>query len=174
MCSSDLFGVGDPGRRGPRVRRGDVRSAILDVVREAEAEQREVNGYQVIQRIAERSQEQWRPSPGSVYPTIAQLEDEGLLASDPGTGRRSLALTEEGRRHVAEHAEELAAVWAPFAEDAAPEDASGDLKAELGRFMSAVWQTKATGTPAQQAAALEVVTEARRRLYRVLADEDLD
>lgn len=170
-----FFGVGERGR-GPRVRRGDVRTAILDVLREAEGEGQnaEINGYQVIQRIAERSGDAWRPSPGSVYPTIQQLEDEGLVAGDAGGGRRSLALTDAGRAWVADNAEQLDAVWAPFAEDA-PEDArTADLKPELGRLMSAVWQVKATGTEAQQQAALELIVETRRRLYGILADADLE
>lgn len=172
-----LFGIGERGR-GPRVRRGDVRSAILDVLREVDAEQgseREINGYQVIQRIAERSGDAWRPSPGSVYPTIQQLEDEGLVAGDAGSGRRSLGLTEEGRRFVADNAEQLDAVWAPFAEDAADgREQQGDLKPEIGRLMGAVWQVKATGTPAQEAAALELLVETRRKLYGILADAELE
>ena len=64
-------------RRGPRVRRGDVRSAILDVLRAAEESGEQVNGYQVIQQISERSEGAWRPSPGSVYPTIQQLAGRG-------------------------------------------------------------------------------------------------
>ena len=77
-----MFGPEMGGRRGrhgggrPRVRRGDVRSAILDVLAGADEP---VNGYQVIQQIAERSDGAWRPSPGSVYPTIQQLQDEGLV-----------------------------------------------------------------------------------------------
>ena len=79
-------------RRGPRARRGDVRSAILDVLRAAEETRCEqVNGYQVIQQIAERSGGAWRPSPGSVYPTIQQLEDEGLVETDDERGRRPSA-----------------------------------------------------------------------------------
>src|SRR3954471_24996475 len=75
-----LFGLAQGERqRGPRVRRGDVRAAILDVVRTAHDTDEAVNGYQVIQQITERSNGGWRPSPGSVYPTISQLEDEGLL-----------------------------------------------------------------------------------------------
>ena len=60
----------------PRARRGDVRAAILDVLAVEP-----LNGYQVIQQIAERSGGQWKPSPGSVYPTVSQLEDEGLVAA---------------------------------------------------------------------------------------------
>ncbi|WP_235738589.1 PadR family transcriptional regulator [Nocardioides alcanivorans] len=81
------------GRGAPKVRRGDVRSAILDVLRNADEA---INGYQVIQQIAERTGDAWRPSPGSVYPTIQQLQDEGLVASDEASGRRTLDLTEAG------------------------------------------------------------------------------
>ena len=168
-----FFGVGERGR-GPRVRRGDVRTAILDVLREAEAQEQEINGYQVIQRIAERSGDAWRPSPGSVYPTIQQLEDEGLVAGDAGGGRRALGLTDQGRAWVAENAEQLDAVWAPFAEDAVEDERSADLKPEIGRLMSAIWQVRATGTEAQQQAALELVVETRRKLYGILADADLE
>src|SRR6516162_1729546 len=71
-----LGGPGGPkfGGRGPRVRRGDVRAAILDLLGEGQP----WNGYQIIQEIAERTQGVWRPSAGSVYPALQQLEDEGL------------------------------------------------------------------------------------------------
>ena len=110
-----LFGLAQGERqRGPRVRRGDVRSAILDVVRTAHTGDEQINGYQVIQQIAERSNDAWRPSPGSVYPTVQQLEDEGLIETGDTSGRRSLRLTAEGETYVEEHADELAAVWVPF------------------------------------------------------------
>ena len=79
-------------RAGPRVRRGDVRVAILAVLAEEP-----LNGYQVIQQIAERTDGAWRPSPGSVYPTISQLEDEGLVEGDDERGRRTLRLSDAGR-----------------------------------------------------------------------------
>ncbi|HEY4377752.1 MAG TPA: PadR family transcriptional regulator, partial [Acidimicrobiales bacterium] len=105
--AAGLFGLSSmhDQRRGPRVRRGDVRSAILDVLRTAEAGGEQVNGYQVIQQIAERSDGAWRPSPGSVYPTIQQLQDEGLVETDDGArSRRSLTLTDEGRQYASDHA----------------------------------------------------------------------
>ena len=86
------------------MRRGDVRAAILDVLAVEP-----MNGYQIIQQIAERSGGAWKPSPGSVYPTVQQLEDEGLVEGREGEGRRLLQLTEEGRRYVEEHPDELAA-----------------------------------------------------------------
>ena len=178
-----IFGFGQPGteeRRGPRVRRGDVRSAILDVLATAERSGETLNGYQVIQQIEARSGAAWKPSPGSVYPTISQLEDEGLVETVSERGRRSLRLTQAGATYVTEHAEDLAAVWAPFEDTphAGSErdgDAPGggtDLKPEIGQVMSAVWQVVTTGTPQQKAAAIEILVDARRRLYGVLADPE--
>ena len=167
-----LFGLAQGDRqRGPRVRRGDVRSAILDVVRTAQWNEEEVNGYQVIQQITTKSNGAWRPSPGSVYPTISQLEDEGLVETDDSRGRRSLRLTEAGTAYVAEHADELAAVWTPFQQQPATEgDAFADLKPEIGQVMGAVWQIVTTGSDQQRAAAAEILADTRRRLYGVLAD----
>ncbi len=165
-------GRGHAGGRGPRARRGDVRSAILDVLRDAAERGEQLNGYQVIGRIEERSQGSWKPSPGSVYPTISQLQDEELVVEQSEGSRRSLRLTEAGTTYAAEHAAELAAVWAPFtaAQDA---PAGGvDLKPEIGQVMSAVWQILTTGTERQRQAAVEVLVDARRRLYGILADGD--
>src|SRR4051812_41243193 len=166
-----LFGLGSmqEQQRGPRVRRGDVRSAILDVLREAEAQGAHVNGYQVIQEISERSHGSWRPSPGSVYPTIQQLQDEGLVESDDGRGRRSLTLSDEGRQYVADHAEQLAHVWRPFEREAEKTPFSG-LKPEIGQVMGAVWQIITSGSETQQRAAIDVLVDTRRRLYGILAD----
>lgn len=166
-------GRGEPGR-GPRARRGDVRSAILDVLRVAGQSGptgEPINGYQVIQQIIERSGEAWRPSPGSVYPTIQQLEDEGLVAADDDRGRRTLSLTPAGTAYVAEHADELAAVWVPFARHEKEQRTDpGSLKPEIGQVMSAVWQIVSTGSEQQRRAAVGVLVEARRNLYGILAD----
>jgi DNA-binding PadR family transcriptional regulator len=169
-----LFNIGSlhEQRRGPRVRRGDVRSAILDVLRAAEESGDQVNGYQVIQQISERSEGSWRPSPGSVYPTIQQLQDEGLVESDDGRGRKSLTLSAEGRQYVAEHADELAQVWRPFDRQADADTSFSGLKPEIGQVMGAVWQIVTSGSEAQQRAAIDVLVETRRKLYGLLADGD--
>ena len=167
-----LFGMAqDQQPRGPKVRRGDVRSAILDVLARGAEAGEEVNGYQVIQQISERSNGAWRPSPGSVYPTIQQLQDEGLVEADESRGRRTLLLTVHGATYVEEHADELAAVWAPF-ETRRREQLSdyADLKPEIGQVMGAVWQIVTTGTPQQRRDAVDVLVETRRRLYGLLAD----
>lgn len=168
-----LFGLQQRGQqRGPRVRRGDVRSAILDVLRAAGEAGEALNGYQVIQQIADRSRGEWRPSPGSVYPTIQQLEDEGLVENDEERGRRSLRLTTAGWEYAEANAAELETVWAPFDREhrAATPTGGVDLKGEIGQVMSAVWQIVSSGSDTQRRAAVEVLVEARRKLYGILAD----
>ncbi|GAA1940030.1 PadR family transcriptional regulator [Nocardioides marmoribigeumensis] len=165
-----LFGLAQAGQSAkgaPKVRRGDVRSAILDVL-----SGEPMNGYQVIQQIAERSNGLWKPSPGSVYPTIQQLEDEGLVEGTSPEGRRLLQLTAAGRVYVEERAEELAETWRPFDEAQQPTSGgeAGDLKPVIGQVMGAVWQVITTGTRQQQAEAAEILSETRRRLYTLLAD----
>ncbi len=169
-----MFGMGEqPRQRGPRVRRGDVRSAILDVLHAAVKLEEPINGNQVIQQIGERSGDAWRPSPGSVYPTIQQLQDEGLVESDEEHGRRSIRLTAEGVRYCEEHAGELAAVWAPF-ERGTTDERDGvefaDLKPEIGQVMGAIWQIATSGSTSQRQAAVDILIDTRRRLYGVLAD----
>jgi DNA-binding PadR family transcriptional regulator len=174
-----LFGLASPEpSRGPRARRGDVRVGILAVLADGP-----LNGYQVIQEIAERTGGAWRPSPGSVYPTISQLEDEGLVEGDDDRGRRTLRLSDSGREYLDQHADEVAGVWAPFTEGSSREQDEMDvdldfasLKPELGRVMNAVWQIITTGTDEQRRAGVGVLVEARRALYQILADHpgDLD
>lgn len=176
----EIFGFAQPQRpagRGPRVRRGDVRVAIIDVLHRAGQAGEPLNGYQVIQEIAERSNGEWRPSPGSVYPTISQLQDEGLVEGDDERGRRTLRLSAQGQEWVEANTSELAAVWAPFehqeSRPATSDSASGqraDLKSEIGQVASAVWQLVTQGSDQQRKAALDVLVETRRSLYGILAD----
>ncbi|WP_292651734.1 PadR family transcriptional regulator [Nocardioides sp.] len=177
-----------PQRPGPRVRRGDVRSAIIYVMAEAAEQAQVINGYQVIQQIAERSSGEWRPSPGSVYPTIQQLEDEGLVESDDEHGRRAIRLTATGKTYAAEHRDELAAVWKPFdkAVDNAREQSRsgrggqgmgdlagfGILGGELAQVLPAVWQLATSGTDPQRQAAADILADTRRKLYGLLAAGD--
>jgi DNA-binding PadR family transcriptional regulator len=143
-----------------------VRSAIIDVL--AAAGDEPINGYQVIQQIAERTEGAWKPSPGSVYPTIAQLEDEGLVEDAP-SGRKAIRLTAAGRAYVEEHADELAAVWAPFAEQD-DDTETADFKSVIGQTVGAIVQVATTGTPDQRTKAIEILGDTRRRLYSLLAE----
>jgi len=158
-------GGGRGGRGRARVRRGDVRAAILDVLATSPEP---LNGYQVIQQIADRSGGVWKPSPGSVYPTIAQLQDEGLIEDAP-EGRKTLRLTDEGRGHVEEHADRLAAMWQTFDEPDEGDD-TGDLRQVIGQTVGAIIQVASTGTPDQRDKAVEILADTRRRLYGLLAE----
>ena len=82
---------GGPRGRGRKARRGDIRTAGLLLLAEEPR-----NGYQIMQEVEERSGGVWRPSPGSVYPALQQLEDEGLIRSQEADGRKLFALTEAG------------------------------------------------------------------------------
>lgn len=163
-----MFGPpwGPPPRwRGPKARRGDVRAAILAVLAE-----QPMNGYGIIQEIAERSGGVWKPSPGSIYPTLQQLEDEGLVTADAEVGRRTFRLTDEGRAYVAEHQDEVSAPWEAMSAPSG-EDENG-FKPLFGQVATAMWQILASGTPEQQARARDAVAELRRKLYGILAEED--
>ena len=150
---------------GSKARRGDVRVAILSVLAD-----RAMNGYQVIQEIAERSGGVWKPSPGSVYPTLQQLEDEGLVRVDAQEGRRLYELTGEGRAYVDSHPEEMSAPWEAMS--APPGGEPGDIRPLVGQALAALWQIAVSGSADQQARAREVLDDARRRLYGILADGD--
>src|SRR5579864_8052740 len=158
-----------PGGRGPRVRRGDVRAAILDLLGEGQA----WNGYQIIQEIGERTQGVWRPSAGSVYPALQQLEDEGLIAAAAGEDRRrNYTLTDEGRAYVQAHADQLKASW--DAVRGSVDDAAVQLHNLARNVAMATVQVAQAGTPAQVQQASKVLAETRKALYRILAADDED
>ncbi len=157
-------GRGGRGGRGPRRgRRGEVRLAILALLAE-----QPMNGYQVITEVAERSDGVWQPGPGSVYPALRLLLDEGLIAPDESdTSRRKVyALTDEGRAQVEERADELAQVWDQATR---PHDDYREMRTEFATLGAAVEQVVATGTAQQFAAAQRALGEARRAIYAILA-----
>jgi DNA-binding PadR family transcriptional regulator len=155
------FGRGGRGRG--RARRGDVRLALLRLLAEQPA-----NGYQLMQTIEERSGGRWRPSPGSVYPTLSQLEDEGLIQSVEAEGSRRFAITDAGREHL----ESRAAEPEPWkAADEEGENAITELAPLVIQIGKAAWQVATVGDEAQRARAIEVLGETRRALYRILAED---
>lgn len=157
-------GPGSPFRRGPRVGRGDVRDMMLSLLAE-----RPLHGYQIMQEIGERSRGTWRPSPGSVYPALQQLADEGLVRSEETDGRRVFHLTDAGRAYVEAHKAELAAVWQTVE---AGSDGRGELRDVAMQLGMAVMQVASAGTEAQIAAAKQILIETRRKLYGILAETD--
>ena len=152
--------------RGPRARRGDVRQAALLLLSEGP-----LNGYQIMQEIERRSNGAWRPSPGSVYPALAQLEDEGLVRIDELGERRVYVLTDAGRARVEERGES-AAPWEQMTDTAG--DDTGALFLEMRRAGMAAGQIGHLGSAEQVARALEIVSAARRALYAVLAEDEDD
>jgi DNA-binding PadR family transcriptional regulator len=157
-------GRGGPHRRGRRSR-GDVRAAILLLLAEEPR-----NGYGLMQEVEERSSGEWRPSPGSVYPALAQLEDEGLIAPAEGEQGKAFALTDAGRAHVEEHREKLGVPW----EEAAAGSPEGlhDLKGAFGRLAMASMQLAQTGDTRLIGEARQILDDARKAIYRLLADDE--
>jgi DNA-binding PadR family transcriptional regulator len=151
------------GRGGRSVRRGNVRFAILSALKD-----QPMHGYQVIQDLESRTQGRWRPSAGSVYPTLQLLEDEGLLTSEVVDGRRTYSLTDAGRQAADEH---------PLTADRwlEADDGRGPSLPELaGRLIAAAAELERNGTDAARQSAREALTDARKRLYRLLADEEAE
>lgn len=158
------FGAGPAfgGGRG-RKRRGDVRAALLLAITEEPS-----NGYQLMQTIEERSGGRWRPSPGSVYPSLAQLEDEGLIRAVDRDGSRVFEITQSGRERLRTRAE-TAAPWDAGEDPAA--NSFSELRSLVVQVVKAASQVAHVGGPPQTARACEVLTETRRSLYRILAED---
>lgn len=157
------FGGPFGGGRG-RKRRGDVRVAVLLLLAEEPR-----NGYQLMQTIEDRSGGRWRPSPGSVYPTLAQLEDEGLIRATEREGSKLFEITDAGRGHLAERHDGTTAPWEGDDDPVGPSITEiGSALLQLGK---AAWQVAQVGDERQTAQACEVLAEARRSLYRILAEE---
>jgi DNA-binding PadR family transcriptional regulator len=128
-----------------------------------------MHGYQLMQTIGERTGGRWRPSPGAVYPTLSQLEDEGLVSSQAEGGRKLMTLTEAGRAHVAEHS----ASWPDPFPAAAQDEESQDIDLrELGHgLLGAAREVARSGTDEQVREVARLLEETRRRIYRILAGE---
>src|SRR6202451_1141436 len=150
---------GGPGRRG---RRGDVRAAILVLLAE-----RSMHGYEMIQEIAERSQDLWRPSPGSVYPTLQLLVDEGLIVAEETEGSKKLFTLTDAGKAAAEKVE--TPPWDEITEGADP--AHLNLRAAVGQLFGAVAQSAHAASTEQQQRIIEIVNNARREIYTILGEE---
>ncbi|MGC7097538.1 PadR family transcriptional regulator [Amycolatopsis lurida] len=158
-------GPGGPHRHGGRRgRRGDVRAAILLLLAEQPR-----HGYEIITEIGERSDGLWKPSPGSIYPTLQLLADEGLVSATEDGGKRLFQLTDEGRA-AAERLD--TPPWETIARDVDPNEAN--LRSASMTLMAAVFQVAQAGTAEQQAKAVQALNEARRTIYGVLGEVESD
>jgi DNA-binding PadR family transcriptional regulator len=149
-------------RAGTRMGRGDVRAAVLALLAE-----RPMHGYQIIREIEERSGGVWKPSAGSVYPTLQLLADEGLITAEEAGGRKTYALAEAGRAE-AEEAADRPAPWLASGERGSGFSALPKAGIDLAQ---AAAQVGRTGSPEQVQQAVTVLDEARRRLYAILAQD---
>ena len=156
---------GRGGRGGPRgrARRGDVRASILALLKD-----RPMHGYEMIQEIDERSGGAWKPSPGSVYPTLQLLEDEGLITSEAEGGKKLFSLTETGRSAADEGPD---VPWENAGRGVDWETLHEIRQAGFG-LMEAFGQVWKSGSKDQRDKALALVNETRKKLYLILADED--
>ncbi|OBJ05473.1 PadR family transcriptional regulator [Mycobacterium sp. 1465703.0] len=156
-------GRGGWRRGGPgRGKRGDVRAAILKLLAE-----RPMHGYEMIQQIAERSNGLWKPSPGSVYPTLQLLDDEDLITASETDGSKKLfELTGEGRA-AAEKIE--TAPWDEITEGADP--GHMNLRAAVGQLFGAIGQSAYTASTEQQQRVIDILNNARREIYGILGEE---
>jgi len=157
---------GPPGKSpGPKAGRGDVRAAILALLREGPR-----NGYQIMSEIEERSGGAWRPSPGAVYPALSQLADEGLIVGEESNGRRVYRLTDEGRQYIEENPGAARGAWESQEQQEAWQ--LPGLFAVAARLGGGIVQVAHAGTPAQVRAAERLLEQTRRRLYQILADDE--
>jgi len=147
-------------KAGTRMARGDVRAAVIALLAE-----RPMHGYQIIREIEERSGGAWKPSPGSVYPTLQLLLDEGLISAEESNGRKTYSLTAEGRL-VADAADRTAPWEGQTARDGGRHGALPKAGVELAQ---AAAQVGRSGSPQQVDDAVAVLDEARRKLYAILA-----
>lgn len=162
------FGFGPFGPRGPlgprgaRRERGDVRAAILLLLAEQPR-----HGYEILTELADRSDGQWRPSPGSVYPVLKRLAQAGLVEPTQENGRRVFRLTDEGRKVIETEGASWGEPWA--------QSESGDTQGldalwnETKQMMAALWQVGQLGDPAMVESATGLVVDARKKVYGLLA-----
>lgn len=169
---------GEPGRRGHRhgaiwverrggppwgperrMRRGNIRAMLLAALVDGPA-----HGYELIRRLEERSGGAWRPSPGSVYPTLQLLEEQGVVRAAEVEGKRVFELTDEGRQEA-----EAAKAREPWGEE--PTGSRAGLGRDLRLLASGLRQVAVAGSQEQVAAAGAIVKDARQRLFRLLAEE---
>jgi DNA-binding PadR family transcriptional regulator len=145
---------------GRRMRRGDIRRAILSTLRDNPA-----HGYEVMRRLEEMSGGLWRPSPGSVYPHLQMLEDEGMVQSAEVDGTRTFTLTEKG---VAEADNGAPLPWQSSGEN---DDQIRSLRLSVTQLMSAAKQLSGAGESAQVERGIAVIKKARQELYQILAED---
>jgi DNA-binding PadR family transcriptional regulator len=145
------------------MRRGDIRTAVLAVLTEGPG-----HGYDVMQNLEDKSGGAWRPSPGSVYPTLQLLEDEGLVRSTERDGKRVFEITDAGRAEAAERIEQAGGT--PWEIAGRGPGRNREVREAFAQLFQAFKQIAAVGTPEQVERGLAIVNGARKELYQILAE----
>ncbi|MBX3067941.1 MAG: PadR family transcriptional regulator [Cryobacterium sp.] len=145
---------------GRRMGRGDVRSAILSLLVE-----KPMHGYQIIQEIEARSDGGWKPSAGSVYPTLQLLADEGVVQVEEAEGRKIYSLTEAGK------AEAKASGDAPWEGEFRWDSKLGALPRAGAKLAHVIGAVAREGSAEQVEEAVALIDETRRKLHAILAKD---
>jgi DNA-binding PadR family transcriptional regulator len=154
----------DEGRRGGRMRRGDIRTALLAALAEGPG-----HGYDLMQSLEQKTEGVWRPSPGSVYPTLQLLEDEGLVRSSERDGKKVYEITDTGREEAQRRIDDAGGT--PWELAGRGGTGAGQLRMAIAQLHMACKQIAVAGDPTQLERATEIVRDARKRLYQLLAEE---
>jgi DNA-binding PadR family transcriptional regulator len=155
----------DRGGRGGRhrARRGAVPLAIFTLL-----DERPMHGYEIITELESRSDGRWRPSPGSIYPTLDRLEDRGVLTSSEVDGKRQFSLTDRGRQMLAElreaQGDDADEPW-----NQSGTGGRGDMRRLMSELGGQVRQVARFGSAEQREAATKVLEDTKRQLYEILA-----
>lgn len=166
-----MFGPGGPFRgqrgRGGRRNRGDVRASVLLLLDEQPR-----HGYEILTELADRSDGAWRPSPGSIYPVLKSLAEEGLVRPEQEEGRRVFHLTDTGRELVGKRRESWGEPWLADA----PTDPPGftDLRKEARQLAGAVWQVAQAENEQHLHQTSAILAKARKSIYLMLAEDESD
>ena len=151
-------------RRGGRMRRGDIRTAVLVVLGEGPG-----HGYDVIQRLEEHTDGAWRPSPGSIYPMLQLLEDEGRVRASEREGKKVYEITDAGREEAAQRVEEAGGTpWDLAGRD---DDRIGDLRGALRQLFLAAKQVSMAGDRDRLDRAIDILKRACKEIYTLLAED---
>jgi DNA-binding PadR family transcriptional regulator len=150
--------MGGGWRGGNRARRGDIKFLILEVLAEGPR-----HGYDIITELENKSNGRYRPSPGSVYPTLTLLEEGGYITGDTADGKRVFTITERGRELLTKK---------PADAGTDDDDDGIDLRSSAMKLGAAVMQAARASDAASQQKVRDILDTARREIYKILAESE--
>jgi DNA-binding PadR family transcriptional regulator len=154
------------GRHGGRMfEQGDLKLVVLKLL-----DEKPRHGYEIIKALEERTNGLYSPSPGAVYPTLTLLEELGYArAIDEGGGRKIYEITDEGRKHLAEHRETTDDVFERVANVGAGVEMFGELATAFGALGRAAFRTasKSRGEREVLRAVREIIERAQHDIEKL-------